>query len=103
MEFNNFDFSNEGFPILPETLSLNPPDLLSPPNDIAALTSQIEKLSIDINTQSLRVEIERAKQQRLSSSLKRIKRDLVSPSQESTQLRYELDALKRFVGEMQYY
>jgi len=61
MEFNDFDFFNEGFPILPETLLLNPPDLLLPPNDIAALTSQIEKLSIDVNTQFFRVEIERAK------------------------------------------
>ena len=55
MEFNEFDLTNEGFPIFPETLLLNPPDPLSPPNEIAALTSQIEKLTIDINTQSLRI------------------------------------------------
>ena len=59
MEFNDFDFSNKGFSILPETLLLKPRHLLSPPNDITALTSQIEKQSNDINTQFLRVEIER--------------------------------------------
>ena len=56
-------------------------------------------LKIDINTQSLRIEIESAKRQRLNSSLKKVKQDIISPCQECTQLRYELDALKRYMGE----
>ena len=98
MNTNEFDFINEGFPLLPETLLLNPPDLLSLSNEIIALNSQLERLYIVIHTQSLRVEVEKAK---LSSSLKRVKHDLVSPSRESIQLWHDLDAFREFVREVQ--
>jgi len=51
--------NDEGCPIFPEILPISPVDLLPTFCDIAALNEQIEKLSIDINTQSFRVEVER--------------------------------------------
>ena len=52
------------FPLFPDNVMTNPPNLPIPSHDVFALTSQIELLNIDVNTQSLRVEIERVKRQK---------------------------------------
>ena len=53
--------NNEGCPILPEIAPLDPVDLFPTYHDITAISDCIEKLSIYVNTQSLRVEIEKIK------------------------------------------
>ena len=61
MNLNEFAFNIKGFPLFPETFPLDPLDLLPPSNEITTLNFQLERLSLDIHTQSLRIEIERAK------------------------------------------
>ena len=48
-------------------------------SDIAALNDQITKLSIDVNTQALRIEIERTKRQKMRMVLEHIKRGITLP------------------------
>ena len=74
-------------PFFPETI---PPNLCPTLNEIISLNSQLEKLSIDVYTQSLRVEIERAKWQELGSIIKRVRRDLISLNQLSNQIQYDV-------------
>jgi len=62
MDNNNDLTSNlEGFPLFPEIFLLDTPDLHPSSNEISFLGSQLEKLTLDTHTQSLRIEIEHVK------------------------------------------
>jgi len=56
-------------------------DLVMPPPhpQIAELSRKIESLTIEVNTQGLQLEIERTKRQRLQSTVRQLKRDIVAP------------------------
>ena len=41
------------------------------------ITFQLERLNIDVNTQSLRVEVEKPKRKKLRIQLKRVKKELI--------------------------
>ena len=96
MSFDNeFVFNIDRFPLFPETFQLDLRFLLT------LLNSQLEKLSINVHTQSLLVEIERAKRQKLSSAPKRVRRNLIFPKRISTQINDDLDTVLERVRELQ--
>ena len=103
MSVNNaFTLYIEGLPLFPETFPLDPLTSAPPLNEIALQNSQLERLSLDVHIQSLCVEIECAKWQKLSSTLKRVRRDLISSNRISIQLRHDIYILRERVRELQY-
>ena len=62
--------------------------------DIITLNQRIEQLSLDANTQALRLEIEKAKRQKLSTTVRRLKQDLLAPHPEIIKLRQDIDILR---------
>jgi len=61
----------------------------------------LEKLSIDVHTQSFRVAIERAKRQKLGTMIRKIKRDVISPKQLSSQIQCDNTNLHRRMTDLQ--
>ena len=58
--------------------------------ELANINAKIERLTLDSNTQSLRVEIERGKRRKLQSSLKQVRHQLLHPCPEVETLKQEL-------------
>ena len=72
--------------LLPEDTLLNEfriDDFTTPlmHSDIAEINRKLEHLTLESNTQGLRLEIEKAKRQRLQTSVRQVKSDLVLPCQ----------------------
>ena len=55
---DNLLLNNEECPILTDTFQFNPLEIFQSPEDVLSLSKQIENLSLEINTQGLKVEIE---------------------------------------------
>ena len=87
-------FNVEGFATFPDIFPLNPPDLLPPSNEIALLNTELEKLSLDVHTQSLRVKIEKVKRQKLRSKLKRVRQDMIPQNRILTQVHRDFNTLR---------
>jgi len=64
--------------------------------DIADLNRKIESLTIEVNTQGLRLEIERTKRQRLQATVRKLKRDITLSSSDIQLLRNEVTQLRDF-------
>ena len=56
-----------------DVFSLEPPFMTPSQLDLVKMNSRLEHLSLEINTQSLRIEVERAKRQKMRASLKQLK------------------------------
>jgi len=87
-------------PLFPEIMPFDPPNLYPIPNEVASLSSQLEKLSIEVHTQSLRVAIKRAKRQKLVTMIRKIKRDIISPKQLSSQIQCDNTNLHRRITDL---
>ena len=59
-------------PLLVEPFQFNPLDLFQSPGDVLSLSKRIEHLSIEVNMQEPKTEIEWLKRRRLSSTLKQV-------------------------------
>ena len=79
MNYNNLFIEGLDFPLFYESFPSNPPNITLPPDDINTLSKQVESLPIDLHTQALRIEVQKAKRQRLGSSLKRVKKEIITP------------------------
>jgi len=77
-------------PIYDDLFTINDLTIPTPHPDIAELNRKIESLTVDINTQGLRLEIERTKRQRLQSTVRQMKRESTVPCPDSIGLRNEL-------------
>ena len=53
--------TDDNYSLLTEMLPLNPMDLFPTPDDVTTLSKQIEPLNLEVNTQNLKVEIEKLK------------------------------------------
>jgi len=53
------------------------------------LTNQVERLNIDVHTQALRVDVENIKWQKLSATLKRVKKGAIPTNRILSQLRQD--------------
>ena len=72
MSFNNNNLNlNDECPVLPDLIPLESIDLFPSYLDITILYDRITSLSIELNTQSLRIEIEKTKRQKLNMMMKR--------------------------------
>jgi len=73
-------------------------DLLAPvPHlDILELKRKLDLMTIDINTQGLRLEVERSKRQRLQATVRQLRRDLIHPRPDIQILRDELTQLREY-------
>lgn len=102
--FNDNFMNSIGDPILPDFMPeihmfgdpLHVDDLTIPiiHPEVAELSHKLEHLTIESNTQGLRLEIEKTKRQRLQSSVRQIKRDLVAPRSDLVELRNEWTQFK---------
>ena len=75
-------------------ISSRPDWHIFPYSEIASISTQTEKLHIDVHTQSLRIKVERVKRQKWRSTLKLLKRDAISPSHILAQTRHEIAILQ---------
>ena len=89
---------DEGYHLLPKLFPIETVDLFPTFSDIAALNDQIAKLSIDLNTQALRIEIERTKRQKMRMILKRIKLGMTPTNRSLLKMRRDVDILKEQLG-----
>ena len=62
--------------------------------DVVELGRKLDSLTIEVNTQGLRLEIEKVKRQRLQASIRQVKRELVTMSAEINEIRNELKHFK---------
>ena len=98
--------------ILPDVLSGGPfsdelfqiGDLLPIPEhpDIIAISRQLENLTIENNTQSLQIKIERMKRRQLRSSLRSIEQALLRPCPDVASLKHELIATQEHQNAINY-
>ena len=74
-----------------------------PDADLVTLTQRFDQLSLDTNTQLLRIEVEKAKRQKLSATVRRVKTDLLSPRPEIVTLRQDVDTMRNEQKAINYY
>ena len=98
---NNILTDIDEMPFFCEMIPSDPPNICPMPNEMIALNKQLDKFSIDINTQSLRIGIERAKRRKLGSVLKRVRKELVSLNHSSDQVPSNITNLHRRISDLQ--
>jgi len=64
----------------PNVTYLEPPMIAPTANDYYLLISQMDQISIDLNTQQLRNKLEKCKRQRLSTTIQNIEREIATLS-----------------------
>ena len=65
------------------------------PNDIITLSKQIENLSLNVNTQGLKLELEKMRRPKLGATLKRVKQDSIPLHRMVTQLQRDNGILRK--------
>ena len=70
--------------------------------DIIAISRQLENLTIENNTQSLQIKIERMKRRQLRSSLRSIEQALLRPCPDVASLKHELIATQEHQNTINY-
>ena len=93
-ELLNDDLNN----LMNEPLSFLTADLFPPTNDIITISKQLEQLTIDVNTQNLKIEVERLKRQKLGRFVRQLKHESFSSRQLITQLQEENNTLKEQIA-----
>jgi len=101
-----------GDPTLPDLLPKEPmlndlfqiDDLITPVThpDIVELNRRLDHLSLETNTQGLRIAVERAKRQRLQATIRQVKQDLSLPCPDITMLKNELEHLREHQNAINY-
>ena len=83
MTFNNdFNFHDlDDVMLCPELFPIEPRNMNSTTSEMAALSLQMEKMTIEAHTQKLRQLIERTKRHRVESTMKKVKKDVVTHKQ----------------------
>ena len=59
MKMNDLLYNDADNLIFPDVFPIEPPSLMTSLSDINVLSSRLEHLSLEVNTQSLRIEVER--------------------------------------------
>ena len=94
MNLNEFLLNDQEVPLFPGIFPVEPFNLTHSFSDITTLNSQLENLSIEVHTKSIWIEVERVKHQKMHSSLKQLKREIVSPHLILIQLRQETSSVQ---------
>jgi len=100
--FQNNLINLTGDPTLPDLLPEDPmlndlfqiDDLPTPVihPDITELSRRLDHLSLETNTQGLRIAVERAKRQRLQATIRQVKQDLSLPCPDITILKKRIES-----------
>jgi len=111
MNFNNLINLTDD-PVLPDLLPEEPTyddlfqldDLLMPvPHpDMIELNRKIDLLTIEVNTQGLRLEVEKAKRQRLQATVRRLRKDMSLPCPDIMVLKKEIAQLRDYQNTVNY-
>ena len=94
--------------LLPEDPILNdlfriddfPTPIIHP--DLAEINRKLEQLTLETNTQGLRLAVERAKRQRLQASVRQVKHDLALPCPDLMAIRNELNQFREHQNTINY-
>ena len=70
--------------------------------DVTEINRKLEQLTLETNTQGLRLAIEKAKRQRLQTSVRQVKNDLALPCPELTALKIELNQMRDYQNAVNY-
>jgi len=89
-------------PMFNELLQMDDLTMPVPHPDVVELSRKLDNLTIESNTQGLRLEIERAKRQRLQASVRQVKRDLAIPCPDLIEIRNELNQFKEYQNAINY-
>ena len=97
--YDSFDINDLlNDPMLPEPV-------LFPQNDLVFINQRLEQLTIDVNTQNIKLELETLKRRRLRRSLNQVKNDITSlsqllayQSQEQAVLRSQIEILSESIN-----
>jgi len=89
-------------PIYDEVFQIE--DLLTPVShpDVIELKRKLDLLTVEINTQGLRLEVEKSKRQRLQATVRQLRRDLSLPCPDIQILRNELTQLREYQNSINY-
>ena len=99
MNFINDELNvNEECQLFPELFPIETIELFPTFNSLDILNDQIAKLTIDINTQALKIEIERTKRQKMGLSLKRAKRRITPTDRSFMEISHEVNIIKKQLG-----
>jgi len=103
MSFNNTNINLiDECPVLPELIPLENLDLVPSYLDITTLNDRITSLSFEVNTQSLRIEIEKTKRQKLNIMIKRNSHKPMPSDLLITGLRNDINILTEQLGTLRY-
>ena len=101
-----------GDPVLPDLIPEEPvydelfqiDDLMmsTPHPEIIDLNRKFELLTVDANTHGLRMEVERAKRQRLQATVKQLRQDLSLANADITMLKNEIAQLRDHQNSVNY-
>ena len=86
--------NNDDCSLLNDTFQFNLLELFPSHDDVLSLSKQVEHLSLEINTQGLKVEIERLRRRRLGTTLKQVRHETIPIRNMLTQLQHENSILK---------
>jgi len=89
-ELVNDDFDG----LMNESLPFIPVDLFPSTDDMIILSNNIAQLTVDVNTQNLKIELEKLKRQKLGATIRRLKSDLLSLHQTVEQVQIDNKIIK---------
>ena len=90
--------NNEECPSIFDSSQFNPLDIFPSTDDVLSLTKQVEHLSLEVNTQGLKAELERLKRRRLGTTLKRVRQETIPIRKMLAQAQNENTTLKEQVN-----
>ena len=77
-------------PLFNDVFPVEPPFMIPTHLDLVTLNSRLEHLSLEVNTQSLWIEVERAKRHKMHLSIKQLKKEMSPPYSDVTSLKQEM-------------
>ena len=84
--------------LMNESLPFIPVDLFPSTDDMTFLNNKIEQLTVDVNTQNLKIELGRLKRRKLGSTVWQLKGDLLSLRQTVEQVQAENNLMKEQIA-----
>ena len=100
-DMNDCPLLFENIKDIPSLNPENPADtfpLFCETSDISIISSKLENFHIHVFSQSLRLDVEKAKRQKLSFKLKRVRRDLIPKNKTIESLRDTIDQFQFSTG-----
>ena len=70
IRINDLLLNNDDYPLLSDSFQFNPLEIFPSQDDVLSFSKQVEHLSLEINTEGLKVKIEKLKRRRLGTTIK---------------------------------